>query len=117
MADVQAAWTRDTDANVASYTIFFQRTAAGSSTPDPMLSVSVPRTSAGDTGGYTTSYNTITPTPTALAAGDSVAVSGEDVDTFGQASPIVVATGSPVVITIVPPPPPTGPVGLTATQV
>lgn len=118
MAGVKVTWTQDTDPNVASYSIFFTVTPAGSSAPNPTLTLSVPRSTTGDAGGYSADYLNLTPTPPALNNGDSLAVTGESIDTFGQASPMVPAAGSPVVISIAPPPPPppTGPTKLAAAQ-
>lgn len=111
MPDVRASWTRDTDANVGSYTVFFALNGAAP------VSMNVPRTPAGDSSGYTALYSGLSPAPPALNPGDSIVVSAESVDTFGQASPILSAAGSPVVVPTPTPPPPTGPVGLAAVYV
>lgn len=115
MPDITVTWTRDTDANVASYALFFTTTPAGSSTANPALTLSVPRSASGDAGGYSANYSGIAGAP-ALNTGDSVVIAAESIDTFGQASPLIPAIGSPLVISVAPPPPPTGPIGLKAVQ-
>lgn len=116
MADINVRWMKDPDTNVTSYTVTFVTTPSGSSTPNPPLVFTEPQNATGDASGYSINYAGLTPTPPALNPGDSVAGTITSTDSFGQTSPPITPTGSPVVISAVPPPP-TGPVGATMAQV